>query len=48
MDPLTMFITVMILITLLSLFCILNARPSNGSFNAQSGDLKRQLPERRL
>jgi hypothetical protein len=47
-DPLTIFITAMILITLLSLFCISTARPSNVSFNAHSGDSKRQLPERRL
>jgi hypothetical protein len=47
MDPLTIFITAMILITLLSLFCILTARPSNVSFKIDSGDSKRQLPERR-
>jgi hypothetical protein len=45
MDPLTIFITAMILITLLSLFYILTA---NVSFNTHSGDSKRQLPERRL
>jgi hypothetical protein len=48
MDPLTIFITAMILITLLSLFWILTARPSNVSLNTYSGDSKRQLPERRL
>jgi hypothetical protein len=48
MDPLTIFITALILITLLSLFCILTARPSNLSVNTHSGDSKRQLPERRL
>jgi PAS domain-containing protein len=35
-------------ITLLSLFYILTARPSNVSFNTHSGDSKRQSPERRL
>jgi hypothetical protein len=48
MDPLTIFVTAMILITLLSLFYILTARPSNVSFDTHSGDTKRQLPERRL
>jgi hypothetical protein len=48
MDPLTIFITAMILITLVSLFYILAARPSNVSFNAHNGDSKPQLPERRL
>lgn len=48
MDPLTIFITAMILITLLSLFYILTARPINVSFNTHSGDSKHQLPERRL
>jgi hypothetical protein len=48
MDPLTIFVTAMILITLLSLFYILTARPSNVSFSTHSGDSKRQLPERRL
>jgi hypothetical protein len=48
MDPLTIFITAMILITLLSLFYILTARPSNVSFNTHSGDPTRQLPERQL
>jgi hypothetical protein len=48
MDPLTIFITAMILITLLSLFCILTARSSNVGFNVHSRDSKRQLPERRL
>jgi hypothetical protein len=48
MDPLTIFITAMILVALLSLFHILTARPSNVSFNTHSGDSKRQLPERRL
>jgi hypothetical protein len=38
----------MILITLLSLFYILTARPSNASFNTHSGDSKRQSPERRF
>jgi hypothetical protein len=38
MDPLTIFITAMILITLLSLFYILTARPSNVSLNTHSGD----------
>jgi hypothetical protein len=48
MDPLTIFISAMILITLLSLFYILTARPSNVSFNPHNGDSKPQLPERRL
>jgi hypothetical protein len=48
MDPLTIFMTAMILITLLSLFYILTARPSNVSFNTHNGDSKPQLPERRL
>jgi hypothetical protein len=48
MDPLTIFITAMILIALLSLFYILTARPSNVSFNTRSGDSERQLPERRF
>jgi hypothetical protein len=48
MDPLTILVTAMILITLLSLFYILNARSSDVSFNTQSGDSKRQLRERRL
>jgi hypothetical protein len=47
-DPLTIFITAMILITLLSLFYILTARPMNVSFKTRSDDSKRQLPERRL
>jgi hypothetical protein len=45
MDPLTIFVTAMILITLLSL---LSAQPSNVSFDTHSGDSKRQLPERQL
>jgi hypothetical protein len=48
MDPLTIFVTAMILITLLSLFYILTARPNNVSFYTHSGGTKRQLPERRL
>jgi hypothetical protein len=48
MDLLTILITAMILITLLSLFHILSARPSNVSVNTHSGDSKRQLPELRL
>jgi hypothetical protein len=48
MDPLTVFITAMILITLLSLFYILTTRPSNVSLNTRSGDSKRQSPEPRL
>jgi hypothetical protein len=48
MDPLTIFITAMILITLLSLFYILTARSSNVSFNTHSGDPKRPLLERQL
>jgi hypothetical protein len=48
MDFLTIFITAMILITLVSLFYILTARPSNVSLNTHSGDSKRQLPQPRL
>jgi hypothetical protein len=48
MEPLTVFITAISLITLLSLFYILTTRSSNVSFNTHSGDSKRQLPERRL
>jgi hypothetical protein len=47
MDPLAIFITAMILITPMSLFHILTARPSNVGFNTHSGDSKRHLPERR-
>jgi hypothetical protein len=48
MEPLTIFIAAIILITLLSLLYILTARSSNVSFDTHSGDSKRQLPERRL
>jgi hypothetical protein len=48
MDPLTVFITAMILITLLSLFYILTVRPSNVGLNTRGGDSKRQSPEPRL
>jgi hypothetical protein len=48
MDFLTIFVTAMILITLVSLFYILTARPSNVSLNTNSGDSKRQLPQPRL
>ncbi len=48
MDPLTIFITAMILIALLSLFYILAARPGNVNFKTHDGDSKRQLPGRRL
>jgi hypothetical protein len=48
MDPLTIFVTAMIFITLLSLFYVLTARSSNVGFNTHSGDSKHQLPERRL
>jgi hypothetical protein len=48
MDPLTIFVTAIIFITLLSLFYILTVRSRNVSFNSHSGDSKHQLPERRL
>jgi hypothetical protein len=43
MEPLTIFITVIIIITLLSLFYILTARSNDGS-----GGSKHQFPERRF
>ena len=42
MEPLTIFITVIVTITLLSLFYILAARPRD-----DSGGSKRQFPRRR-
>jgi hypothetical protein len=46
MDPLTIFITAMILITLLSLFYILTARPSNVSLNTHSRADRRRHRQR--